>query len=104
MLRSKLVENESDIERMKRQITNERFEREKCAQELRKYNETSLVLNAAAAAAETSSRYTSRCHSPVRLPLPCGSSNTPPACNGISGAAAAVAAARAAVDASMHAR
>ena len=83
------------------QVTNERFEREKCAQELRKYNETRLMLSAAA---ETSSRYTSRCHSPTRLPLPCSAVAPTNGCSAISGASAAVAAARAAVDASNHTR
>lgn len=96
VLRSKLCENESDLERMKRSITNERFEREKCAQELRKIHENSIN--------DSSSRYNSRCHSPIRscqnppitMPLPL-------TCHNSGGAAAAVAAARAAADSSIHA-
>ena len=105
VLRSKLVENESDFERIKRQLTNERFEREKCVQELRKYQDSSINN-------ELVSRYTSRCHSPIRncsvqltTPVPvalgCGSSSSYPSSGG---AAAAVAAARAAIDASNQAR
>ncbi len=105
VLRSKLVENESDFERVKRQLTNERFEREKCVQELRKYQDSSINN-------ELVSRYTSRCHSPIKScsaqlasPVPmnlgCGSSSSYPTSGG---AAAAVAAARAAIDASNHTR
>ncbi|RNA09164.1 hypothetical protein BpHYR1_001033 [Brachionus plicatilis] len=57
-LRSKIVEYETDNERLKRQLTNERFERERAAQELRKLGD-SAELN-------SSSRY----GSPIRLPLP----------------------------------
>lgn len=86
---------------MKRQLTNERFEREKSHQELRKYQDGSVIN-------ELSSRFTSRCHSPIRacsvqptgtvqLQNSCSVNNT---CGGVSGATAAVAAARAAIDAS----
>ncbi len=39
-LRTKIVEFETDNERLKRQLTNERFERERAAQELRKLSDT----------------------------------------------------------------
>ena len=94
MLRSKLVESESDIERMKRQLTNERFERERTAQELRKIHDNSLN--------ESGSRYASRCHSPIRTQCAAVSLPLPLSCNGSGGAAAAVAAAQAAVAASNH--
>ena len=116
VLRSKLVENESDIERLKRQVTNERFEREKCSQELRKYADHSS--SSSVESREHSIRYSqSRCMSPgsrvscgggsnglglIPLPLPLSCAAVQPC----SGASAAVAAARAAahVDASKHAR
>ena len=89
-----MVETENDNERIKRQLTNERFERERAAQELRKITDTS----------ETS-RYISpsrsiQCQigntsstSSVSLPLPLSSTTS-------SNAAAAIAAATAAVAAS----
>lgn len=61
-LRSKIVEYESDNERLKRQLTNERFERERAAQELRKLSDTA-DLNA------STSRFV-RSISPIRVPLP----------------------------------
>jgi len=105
VLRNKLLENESDFERIKRQLTNERFEREKCVQELRKYQDSNINN-------EVVSRFNSRCHSPTRTctvqlttPVPvalgCSSSSYP---HSSGGAAAAVAAARAAIDASNQAR
>lgn len=42
-MRAKLVEYETDNERLKRQLTNERFERERAAQELRKLSESSDI-------------------------------------------------------------
>jgi centrosomal protein CEP135 len=39
-LRTKLVEYETENERVKRQLTNERFERERAAQELRKLSDS----------------------------------------------------------------
>lgn len=57
-LRSRIVEYETDNERLKRQLTNERFERERAAQELRKLSD-SADLN-------SSSRFAS----PIRVPLP----------------------------------
>ena len=60
-LRSRIVEYETDNERLKRQLTNERFERERAAQELRKISDSADL--------STSSRFSS----PIRIPLP-----TPP--------------------------
>ncbi|CAF0708300.1 unnamed protein product [Brachionus calyciflorus] len=59
-LRSKIVEYETDNERLKRQLTNERFERERAAQELRKLSD-SADLN-------SSSRFMSSM-SPIRVPV-----------------------------------
>jgi centrosomal protein CEP135 len=39
-LRTKVVEYETENERLKRQLTNERFERERAAQELRKLSDS----------------------------------------------------------------
>ncbi len=96
VLRSKLVEYESDTDRLKRQLTNERFERERAAQELRKIAESNEL-----------SRYTSRNISPARTSCPCPPPPPPislplplPGCIGGSAASAAVAAASAAVAAS----
>jgi len=126
-LRSKLVEYESDNERLKRQLTNERFERERAAQELRKMSEHSATTHAIAAAeySSASSRFMNRSLSPpplralvppppppvpigvpVPLPLPLTCSNATTTTTSISSnsnnsaAAAAVAAAAAAVAAS----
>jgi centrosomal protein CEP135 len=125
-LRSKLVEYESDNERLKRQLTNERFERERAAQELRKMSEHSATTHAIAAAeySQASSRFMNRSLSPpplralvpppphppvpigvpVPLPLPLTSATTSSLATSSnsnnSAAAAAVAAAAAAVAAS----
>ena len=82
-MRTKLVEYEGEIERLRRQLTNERFERERAAQELRKLNDCELA----------SARYI-RSKSPIRTITMSGCSSS----GGSS--AAAVAAAAAAVAAS----
>ena len=97
-LRSKLVEYEAECERLKRQLTNERFERERAAQELRKLGETHEIVRF---------RSISPCRNmpmPPVLPMPLPLCPPPPSChmssaNG-SSAAAAMAAAAAAVAAS----
>jgi centrosomal protein CEP135 len=81
-LRSKIVEYEGENERIKRQLTNERFERERSAQELRKISDSST------------SHRTSRCISPSRPHLHSSSSIS------CSLGSAAIAAAAAAVSAS----
>ena len=92
-LRTKLVEYESDNERLKRQLTNERFERERAAQELRKLSDS--------VDCGSSARYIRSC-SPVRtISLPTSTSLMPSSSTSSGGsAAAAVAAAAAAVAAS----
>lgn len=59
VLRTKLVEYENEAERLKRQLTNERFERERANQELRKLTECDLTT------ATSTSKYGGRCTSPI---------------------------------------
>ena len=97
-----MVEYEADGERLKRQLTNERFERERAAQELRKLGEThEIVRFRSISPCRNISMPPMQC---LPLPLPMCPPPGPPPChmsntNG-SSAAAAVAAAAAAVAAS----
>lgn len=99
VLRSKLIELENDNERLRRQLTNERFERERAAQELRKITDTSETSRFISPSRSIQCQLASSSSS-VTLPLPlsCNSSS----CTS-SNAAAAVAAATAAVSASNNA-
>ena len=95
VLRSKLIELENDNERLRRQLTNERFERERAAQELRKITDTSETSRFISPSRSIQCQLANSSSS-VSLPLPlsCNSSS----CTS-SNAAAAVAAATAAVSA-----
>lgn len=79
-LRSKLVEYESDMERLKRQLTNERFERERAAQELRKLSESSELATSRFNRSISPTRTLTHSQSAsklIPLPLPLSSSLSP---------------------------
>ena len=92
-MRSKLVETENDNERIKRQLTNERFERERAAQELRKITDTSETSRYISPSRSMQCQISNTsCTSSVSLPLPLSGTTSSNAAAAIAAATAAVAA------------